>query len=145
MQRRAYLATVGSAGLLGLAGCVAIGDIGEDILDNSDDYDIGMTRNEFLPQVYEASVGETVVWANTSGALHTVTAYEGSVPDGADFFASGGFESQAEAVDAWEHDLGGGFDTRETYEHTFEVPGTYSYYCIPHEVGGMVGTVRVSE
>ncbi|WP_241997224.1 plastocyanin/azurin family copper-binding protein [Halorubrum sp. SD626R] len=31
----------------------------------------------------------------------------------------------------------------ENYEHTFEEPGTYEYFCIPHEGSGMVGTVRV--
>ena len=150
MKRRAYLATLGSAGLLGLAGCTAIGDLGEDILDNSEDYDIGMTRNAFYPDPHEVSVGDTVVWKNTSEATHTVTAYEGGIPDEAEYFASGGFENQEEAEHAWFEDRGGGFDRPETFEHTFEVPGNYSYYCIPHEIDGrgsgrMIGVIRVLE
>lgn len=150
MQRRAYLATLGSAGLLGLAGCTVVGDISGDILDNSGDYDIGMTRNEFVPDRYEVSVGETVVWENTSAATHTVTAYEEALPEGAEFFASGGFETQEEADEAWYDDRGGGFDRPETYEHTFEIAGTYPYYCIPHEMDGrgtgrMQGEIRVVE
>jgi plastocyanin len=31
------------------------------------------------------------------------------------------------------------------YSHTFTVPGTYKYFCIPHEAAGMVGTVVVSK
>ena len=29
------------------------------------------------------------------------------------------------------------------YSHTFTVPGTYKYFCIPHEAVGMVRTVVV--
>jgi plastocyanin len=28
--------------------------------------------------------------------------------------------------------------------HTFDVPGTYQYFCIPHEMAGMTGTVVVT-
>ena len=31
-----------------------------------------------------------------------------------------------------------------TSSFTFEEPGTYDYYCIPHESQGMVGTVTVT-
>lgn len=31
----------------------------------------------------------------------------------------------------------------ETYEHTFDVPGTYVYVCIPHVAAGMIGRVHV--
>jgi plastocyanin len=30
-----------------------------------------------------------------------------------------------------------------TYQHTFTVPGTYRYFCQPHESNGMVGEVVV--
>ena len=150
MQRRTYLAGLGSAGLAGLAGCTTVGDVTGGLLGDSDEYHIGMTRNEFIPNEYEATVGETVVWKNTSGALHTVTAYEDSVPDGADYFCSGGFDSQDEAEAAWEENYGGAIDVGETFEYTFETPGSYPYYCIPHERDGrgggwMMGLVRVTE
>ncbi len=45
-----------------------------------DGCDVGMTRNEFVPEEYEVRVGETVVWKNTSGADHTVTALENTLP-----------------------------------------------------------------
>lgn len=30
-----------------------------------------------------------------------------------------------------------------TFEHTFEVKGTYDYFCIPHESIGMMGSMTV--
>ena len=35
-------------------------------------------------------------------------------------------------------------DTGFEYSHTFEVEGTYEYYCQPHQQAGMVGTIEVS-
>jgi plastocyanin len=104
-----------------------------------------MSRNAFIPEVYEATVGDTVRWKNTSGAIHTVSAYEDGIPDEAAYFATGGYESEASAREAWFGSLGGGLEPRETYEHTFELPGRYNYVCIPHERAGMAGTVVVSE
>ncbi len=144
MHRRAYLAALGSGGLVGLAGCTALGDVGSGLFGEKEEYDVGMTRNAFVPETYEATVGETVVWKNTSSALHTVTAYDDGIPDDAEYFASGGYDSETEAREAWSEGRGG-FDTRETFEHTFEVPGRYGYVCLPHERTGMAGMVVVTE
>lgn len=144
MNRRVYLAAVGSAASAGLAGCSAVSSaFSED--DGCDGCDIGMTRNAFTPDEYEVTVGETVVWKNTSDADHTVTASENSLPDGADYFATGGFEDEATAVDAWHEERGGRLGIRETFEHTFEVAGTYRYFCEPHINAGMAGRIVVSE
>jgi plastocyanin len=32
----------------------------------------------------------------------------------------------------------------QTYSHTFDVAGQYSYFCIPHEALGMVGKITVN-
>src|SRR5690606_35600387 len=37
----------------------------------------------------------------------------------------------------------GNIDRRRTWSHTFTVPGTYRYVCVPHELAGMVGVVVV--
>ncbi|PGF14976.1 halocyanin [Natrinema sp. CBA1119] len=144
MHRRAYLAAVGTAASTGLAGCSSALSVLEDDPCTGDDCHIGMNRTEFLPAEYEVSVGDTVIWKNTSEADHTVTAYEALIPDDAEYFASGGYESQAAAYDAWD-DRGGRLGTRETFEHTFEIPGTYEYFCIPHEGAEMTGEIVVSE
>lgn len=33
--------------------------------------------------------------------------------------------------------------SQRTFTYTFNQPGVYEYFCIPHELMGMVGTVRV--
>jgi plastocyanin len=35
-------------------------------------------------------------------------------------------------------------NTGQSYSHTFDTSGQYTYFCIPHEALGMVGQVTVS-
>lgn len=143
MDRRTFLAaTVGITGTT-LTGCITRGGSL-----SSDEYDIGMSSNAFRPKQYTASVGDTVVWGNTSSRAHSVTAYENAIPDAATYFASGGFEDEQTARKSWLKQKGrngGKILTGQTYTHTFETPGTYSYFCIPHEPAGMTGVVTVEE
>jgi len=149
MQRRALLATAGAGVAATLAGC-----IGPSLADS--EYDIGMQSNAFVPDpavedtdlpTFEVAVGDTVVWANTGSRNHTVTAYEDGLPEGADYWASGGFDTEQAAREAWEQSLDGGgiVSPSETYEHTFEVAGEHYYFCIPHEGAGMLGKILVTE
>ncbi len=71
----------------------------------------------FTPQELEVPAGTTVTWTNEDWAPHTVTAEDGS------------FDS-CELVEG------------DTFEYTFDEPGTYSYLCSFHP--GMVGTVVVT-
>ena len=144
MNRRVFLATVTSASTVAVAGCTTVAEVSDDLLGGAE-YDVGMTRNEFLPEVYETTVGDPVVWMNTSEADHTVTARESTLPDGAEYFASGDYPDEETAIDAWHEYRGGRIGTRETYEHTFDVPGTYTYICEPHVKGGMIGQIVVTE
>ncbi|MDS0296676.1 plastocyanin/azurin family copper-binding protein [Halogeometricum sp. S3BR5-2] len=94
----------------------------------------------FDPKTVTVSAGTTVRWVNDSEVGHTVTAYGDRIPTEAAYFASGGFESERAA----RNDVSGGLlATDETYEHTFDITGTYEYVCIPHESSGMTGTVTV--
>ena len=138
MDRRAYLATVGSAVTAAVAGCPD-GGLSES------EFDVGMSANAFLPDTYDIGVGDTVVWGNNGSRGHTVTAYDGGIPADAAFFASGGYDDTAAARDAWANGGGGTIRAGETYEHTFETPGDHRYFCIPHERDGMTGVVAVSE
>ncbi len=135
--RRRFLAAVGTTTTVGLAGCVDLFAASE--------YDVGMTATEFLPETLTVPVGTTVVWENTSSRAHTVTAVDSSIPEGAAFFATGGYANTQEAVEAWDDESGGRMDSEERFEHTFEIPGTYDYICIPHVASDMVGTVVVEE
>jgi len=138
MDRRSFLRTAGAAGIgTVLAGCPVGGA-------TSGDHDVGMSTRKFDPAKLEVPPGTTVVWKNTSSHAHSVTAYEGQLPDGAEYWASGGFDSQAAAEDGWTDGLEGGLSQGQTYERTFEVVGTHHYYCIPHEASGMKGRIVVT-
>lgn len=135
MDRRQYLAGVGALALGGASGCLAAG--------SGADYDVGMTAEAFDPVELTVATGERVRWRNTSARAHTVTAYGDLLPSGAAYFASGGFETEAAAREAFWDDMGGALETEATYERAFEQPGTYDYLCVPHEKAGMVGRVVV--
>ncbi len=95
----------------------------------------------FDPDSVTVAPGTTVVWQNVGSIGHSVTAYEDEIPGEAAYFASGGFDNEQAARDAYpEGDIGGG----ESFEHTFDVEGTYEYFCIPHESAGMVGSIEVA-
>ncbi len=87
----------------------------------------------FEPRTVTIPVGGTVEWTNGSVLVHTVTddpdeaTVEGSsaLPDGAESFDSGNMAPGAK------------------FSHTFKVPGTYRYFCKPHEAAKMWGTVIV--
>jgi plastocyanin len=142
MKRRTYLAGLTGGGATALSGCLAsLGSAGTSC---DGDCDIGMSAKAFDPQEYEVSVGETVVWVNTSAKGHTVTAYEDEIPEDAAYFASGDFGSEAAAREGWQENEGV-LTSGDSYEHTFDVAGEYRYVCLPHENGGMVGTIVVTE
>ena len=87
----------------------------------------------YTPQKVTVNVGDTVEWKNRSLLVHTVTAdpvvatkHESVIlPKGAEPFDSGKL------------------DPESNFRHTFKVPGTYRYFCIPHEGAAMVGEVVV--
>ncbi len=144
MNRRTFLAGVVGATSVTLAGCSSVLNMGSESRSMGGDYDIGTSSMDFHPDTFTATVGETVVWKNTGMRQHTVTPYENRIPDGAEYFASGGFDSEDAARNGWNHGNGGILQGR-TFKHTFTVPGKYDYFCVPHESRGMVGTIVVKE
>ncbi len=105
-------------------------------------YTVNMTDElEFSPDRITAMPGDTVVWSNDSGVGHSVTAYEGAIPDEADYFASGAFDAESAARDAWPD---GEISPGESFRHTFQIEGRHEYFCIPHEGQEMTGTVSVT-
>ncbi|MFC7156763.1 plastocyanin/azurin family copper-binding protein [Halomarina halobia] len=165
--RRNWLKTIGAAGVgasvVSLAGCTSDqgsngdGNGGGDGGDGNGGGGSGSDGNgggggtqtvemtdelTFEPKEIEVSAGTTVVWENVGSVGHTVTAYEDEIPEDAAYFASGDFDSEQAAEDGYPDQ--GNITEGGTYEHTFETSGTYEYYCIPHEMNGMVGTVTVS-
>lgn len=84
---------------------------------------VGLWNNYVDPIGLFVQPGTTVRFDLLEGA-HSVTAYPDRIPEAARPFDSGVF-------------------TSGSFEHTFDVPGTYDYYCIPHRSVGMVGRIVV--
>ncbi len=87
----------------------------------------------FAPESVTIAPGETVVWKNTSVLVHTVTADPAKAGDPAHVRLPAGVEP----FDS------GKLKPGESFRRTFEVAGTYRYFCIPHEGAEMVGRVVV--
>lgn len=102
---------------------------------------VEMTADQrFEPAELTVTAGETISFKNTSSETHTVTAYDEGLPEGAGYFSSGGLPSE----EAARENLAAALIARgATYELTLEQPGTYRYFCIPHEDAGMKGTIVV--
>lgn len=141
--RRDFLRTVGVAGAVAVAGPATApvaaqeggeGERTEHVVDMTD----GLI---FDPDELTIAPGDTVRWVNVGGVGHSVTAYEDGIPEDAEFFASGDFETESAARGGYPQrgDIPGG----EAYSYTFEVEGDYEYFCIPHETVGMVGEISV--
>lgn len=80
---------------------------------------ISLLADSFSRTNVLVEAGTTVRWtAQTPG--HTIT------PDG---------HSEWERVEITE--------VGQTFEHTFDTPGTYDYFCEPHLALGMTGVIRV--
>ena len=84
----------------------------------------------YTPTHLTVHTGTTVTWINSDGSIpHTVTAgWPDSDSIGADYPGGNGFDSDF---------MSGGAE----FEHTFEVPGEYDYYCQLHP--WMIGSVTV--
>ena len=75
--------------------------------------------------------GETITWTNDSRA-HSTTAYAEGNP-------SASVRRIPEEAEAWNS------GTLTEQGATFEIEGTYDYYCIPHKTLGMVGRLVVGK
>lgn len=82
---------------------------------------------QFSPERVTVAAGETVRWI-WDAPNHNVK--PSSVPDGSDWAGTPGEEGKT-------------FEAGYVYTHTFEVAGTYEYYCSPHRSAGMTGSVVV--
>src|SRR6516225_2488374 len=87
----------------------------------------------FKPTRVVVHAGDTVEWQNKSSLPHTVTADARRAAEGKEVILPPG----AEPFDSGEIAAGG------SYRHTFSVPGTYKYICVPHAAFGMAGEVVV--
>jgi plastocyanin len=138
------MAGLAAAGTLSLAGCFngeETPQLSREELENEYDAVVETTdRDNFDAESVTIDAGGTVAWFNNGERGHTVTAYEKQIPEDAEYFDSGDHSSESAARN---DNVDGVLDTGDTYTYTFEVPGTYEYFCIPHEISDMKGTVIV--
>jgi plastocyanin len=78
--------------------------------------------NTFRPDVVEVAVGDTVLFVNKGRNDHDVLSVESDWGASVDVFAPG-----------------------DEFQHVFDEPGTYRYYCSLHgtTTAGMIGVVEV--
>lgn len=82
---------------------------------------VSMEDNFFDQADITVEQGTTVTWVQNGENPHTTTSYDGLWDSGM---------------------MAGGSGATSSY--TFDEPGTYEYFCAPHEEMGMVGTVTVT-
>jgi plastocyanin len=87
---------------------------------------------KFSPASVCLKAGGTITWKNVGNIFHTTT-------DEAALAANPANAELPSGATGWNHPLnpGGSFSLKLT------VPGTYKYFCIPHETLGMLGQITV--
>ncbi|MBI5044830.1 MAG: hypothetical protein HZC02_02800 [Candidatus Levybacteria bacterium] len=100
------------------------------------DYVVRMTNDmTFDPHTLTIRPGDTVTWKNVSKELvHSVTTDANKVRNPNLVLLPVGAE-------AWDSGL---LQPGESWSYTFQIPGTYHYVCVPHELVGMVGEIIVN-
>ena len=89
----------------------------------------------YAPEKVSIKAGESVRWENDGETVHSVSTAaanaqnpkDAAMPKGAVSFDSGFIPPGGD------------------YSYTFTVPGTYRYFCLPHEKAGMVGVIIVKK
>lgn len=127
-RREALVAVVASA----VAACTSERPTGPG---DEGDFVVTMTNQlTFSPANLNISVGDTVTFRNTSSIAHTATCDPSKAVNGASVSLPSG-------AAAWDS---GTLTANGEFNHTFSTAGQYRYFCIPHELQGMIGTINVS-
>ena len=133
MWTRRHILALGGGGLATLAAPGLARAGGMEVIEMS-----GTARGEhvwFRPQGLAIAPGTTLRFVNRdAGNSHTATAYH---PD-----LFGRPRRIPEGAMPWDS---GFLLPDEAFEVTLERPGLYDYYCLPHEMAGMVGRIVVGQ
>jgi plastocyanin len=91
---------------------------------------------KFMPADLTVKAGTTIRWTNGEAISHTVTSGAwGEVNEDT------GLRGTQTADGMFDHALAPKGSDGDTFEFTFDEPGEYQYYCVPHL--GMFGTITV--
>ena len=109
---------------------IFIGACGSQEATGLDPQIVKVVDDEFSPKVIKVEPGTTVIWESGGANNHNVIASDGTW--------------QAISSDYFEYGI---ITKGDQYEHTFNEPGVYEYYCPYHGTNnkGMVGTVIVGD
>ncbi|HEX5505410.1 MAG TPA: plastocyanin/azurin family copper-binding protein [Thermomicrobiales bacterium] len=88
----------------------------------------------FAPASVTVAPGTTITWENASAMQHNVSTDPRKALDQAHAVVPAG-------VSPWDSGL---LDPGQYWSRTFDVLGTYVYYCQPHEALGMIGRITVT-
>lgn len=86
-------------------------------------HEVTMAGFTFVPDTLDISEGDSVLWINTTGIVHTTTSGIGGVPNG--YWNSGSMAPN------------------DSFYFHFDSAGVFPYYCTPHWTLGMVGQITV--
>ena len=126
ISRRALLKAMAAAGVLGCGSWLAAcgGEKGPVI---------EMGELKYAPATLTIKAGDSVTWRNTDSMAHTVTGDPAKAREGAS-------ARLPEGAEPWDS---GSIPGGESWSRRFDTPGEYTYFCIPHELAGMVATLKV--
>ncbi|QIB75070.1 plasmid stabilization protein [Halogeometricum borinquense] len=138
VSRRAYLSrsVLAVVGFVGLSGCSGApeansgttetdGETPTATVSVGPDGEFVFTPGTDEPLTITAGTEVTFVWESDN---HNIVV--GNQPEGANWEGTPGDESEL-------------YDEGYTYEHTFDVPGEYHYWCEPHKSVGMIADIVV--
>ncbi len=95
---------------------------------------ITMTNdNKFSPSTLTVAKGATVTFDNSSTMVHSATDDPSKAVNKAD-------AQLPDGAQPWDSGL---IQPGQKWTHTFDVAGTYKFFCVPHETLGMLGTITV--
>lgn len=99
---------------------------------------IHMTNElRFTPAQLTIKVGQTVTWVNDSSLPHSSTDDLAKNPVAQQFPQ---YSQLPDGASAWDSGI---LQPGSTFSQTFTVAGTYNYFCVPHVLSGMRGTITV--
>lgn len=88
-------------------------------------YEVKIKDNLYEPANLTVKPGDTVRWVNAGDSQHTITSGSEGMPDG--FFSSKSISKG------------------DSFEYTFNFPGSYPYFCTQHYLFEMKGVIEVGE